>query len=217
MTVQPAKSAPQRVVLSGNYVRLEPIARHHAADLYAASIGEGVPERYRFLFEYPPASQADVEAWINKVALLDDQTYVAVIDKATNRALGRQGWMRIYPEHASIEIGGVYWGPAMARSRLATEALYLFARHAFDDLGYRRFEWKCNNRNEPSKAAALRFGFQHEGLFRQDRIVKGENRDTAWYSIIDGEWPALRTEYERWLAPDNFDGEGKQKTKLVTR
>ena len=217
MTVQPAKSAPQRIVLSGNYVRLEPIARHHAADLYTASIGEGVPERYRFLFEYPPASQADVEAWINKVALLDDQTYVAVIDKATNRALGRQGWMRIYPEHASIEIGGVYWGPAMARSRLATEALYLFARHAFDDLGYRRFEWKCNNRNEPSKAAALRFGFQHEGLFRQDRIVKGENRDTAWYSIIDGEWPALRTEYERWLAPDNFDGEGKQKTKLVTR
>ena len=217
MTVQPAKSAPQRIVLSGNYVRLEPIARHHAADLYAASIGEGVPERYRFLFEYPPASQADVEAWINKVALLDDQTYVAVIDKATNRALGRQGWMRIYPEHASIEIGGVYWGPAMARSRLATEALYLFARHAFDDLGYRRFEWKCNNRNEPSKAAALRFGFQYEGLFRQDRIAKGENRDTAWYSIIDGEWPALRTEYERWLAPDNFEADGRQKTRLVTR
>ena len=217
MTVQPAKSAPQRIVLSGNYVRLEPIARHHAADLYTASIGEGVPERYRFLFEYPPASQADVEAWINKVALLDDQTYVAVIDKATNRVLGRQGWMRIYPEHASIEIGGVYWGPAMARSRLATEALYLFARHAFDDLGYRRFEWKCNNCNEPSKAAALRFGFQYEGLFRQDRIAKGESRDTAWYSIIDSEWPALRTEYERWLAPDNFDGDGKQKTRLVTQ
>src|SRR5690606_3662459 len=114
--------------------------------------------------------------------------------KKTGRALGRQGWMRIFPEHASIEIGGGYWGPEMARSRLSTEALYLFARHAFDDLGYRRFEWKCNDRNEPSKAAALRFGFHFEGIFRQDRIVKGESRDTAWYSIIDGEWPEIRAE-----------------------
>jgi RimJ/RimL family protein N-acetyltransferase len=163
MTVQPAKSAPQRIVLSGNYVRLEPIAIHHAADLLAASIGEGVPERYRWLFEYAPTDQAAVETWINNVALLHDQTYVAVIDKASRRAVGRQGWMRIFPEHASIEIGGVYWGPAMARSRLATEALYLFARHAFDDLGYRRFEWKCNNLNEPSKRSAERFGFTFEG------------------------------------------------------
>ena len=217
MTIQPAKSAPQRIVLSGNYVRLEPIAIHHAADLYAASIGDGVPERYRWLYEYPPATQADIEAWINSVALLHDQTFVAVIDKASGRAVGRQAWLRIFPDHASIEIGGVYWGPAMARSRLATEALFLFARHAFDDLGYRRFEWKCNNLNEPSKAAALRFGFQYEGLFRQDRIAKGENRDTAWYSMIDGEWPALRAEYERWLAPDNFDAGGKQKTRLATR
>ncbi|MDB5587826.1 MAG: family N-acetyltransferase [Devosia sp.] len=217
MTVQPAKFAPQRIVLSGKYARLEPIAIHHAADLYAASIGEGVPERYRWLYEYPPATQADIESWINGVALLHDQTFVAVIDKASGRAVGRQAWLRIFPEHASIEIGGVYWGPAMARSRLATEALYLFARHAFDDLGYRRFEWKCNNLNAPSKAAALRFGFQYEGLFRQDRIAKGENRDTAWYSIIDGEWPALRAEYERWLAPDNFDADGAQKSKLVTR
>lgn len=105
----------------------------------------------------------------------------------------------------------------MARSRLATEALYLFARHAFDDLAYRRFEWKCNNRNEPSKAAAVRFGFQHEGVFRQDRIVKGESRDTAWFSIIDVEWPALRAEYERWLDPGNFDADGAQKTRLVAR
>lgn len=217
MTVQPAKSAPQRIILGGNYVRLEPIAIHHAADLYAASIGEGVPERYRWLYEYPPATQADIETWINSVALLHDQTFVAVVDKASGRAVGRQAWLRIFPDHASIEIGGVYWGPAMARSRLATEALFLFARHAFDDLGYRRFEWKCNNLNEPSKAAALRFGFQYEGLFRQDRIVKGQNRDTAWYSIIDSEWPALRSEYERWLAPDNFDADGKQKTKLLVR
>ncbi|HTN64025.1 MAG TPA: GNAT family protein, partial [Devosia sp.] len=205
MTVQPAKSAPQRIVLNGSYVRLEPIAIHHAADLYAASVGEGVPERYRWLFEYPPVAQADIERWINDVALRHDQTFVAIVDKASGRALGRQAWLRIFPEHASIEIGGVYWGPEMARTRLATEALYLFARHAFDDLGYRRFEWKTNNRNEASKAAALRFGFQFEGVFRQDRIAKGENRDTIWFSIIDSEWPALRAEYERWLAVDNFD------------
>ena len=125
--------------------------------------------------------------------------------------------MRIFPEHGSIEIGGVYWGLPMARTRLATEALFLFARHAFDDLGYRRFEWKCNNRNLGSKAAALRFGFQYEGLFRQDRIVKGESRDTAWFSIIDGEWPALRAEYERWLHPANFDAHGQQLSRLQTR
>jgi RimJ/RimL family protein N-acetyltransferase len=214
MTIVPAKSAPARIVLGGQYVRLEPIAIHHAADLYAASIGEGVPERYRWLFDYPPASQADIEHWIHAAALAKDVTMMAVVDKASGRAVGRQGWMRIFPEHASIEIGGVYWGPDMARSRLATEALYLFARHAFDALGYRRFEWKTNNLNTASKAAALRFGFQYEGLFRQDRIAKGENRDTAWFSIIDGEWPALRAEYERWLAADNFDADGGQRTKL---
>lgn len=217
MSIQPAKSAPQRIVLNGTYTRLEPLALHHAADLYAASIGEGVPERYRWLLKYPPADQADMEAWINGVALSQSENYVAVIDKASGHAQGHQGWMRIFPEHASIEIGGVYWGPAMARSRLATEALYLFARHAFDDLGYRRFEWKTNNLNEASKAAALRFGFRYEGLFRQDRIAKGENRDTVWFSIIDSEWPALRTEYQRWLAPANFDADGVQKSKLRTR
>jgi RimJ/RimL family protein N-acetyltransferase len=128
--------------------------------------------------------------------------------------VGQQAWMRIFPEHASIEIGGVYWGLPMARTALATEALFLFARHAFDDLRYRRFEWKCNNRNEASKAAARRFGFTYEGLFRQDRIVKGESRDTAWFSIIDGEWPPIRAEFERWLQPENFDADGVQRTQL---
>lgn len=211
----PARSAPERIVLDGRYARLEPIERRHAADIYAASIGEGVPERYRYLFNHAPLSVEEVEARIDEVNAGPDR-YVAIIDKATGRAEGQQGWMRIFPEHASIEIGGVYWGPAMARTRLATEALFLFARHAFDDLGYRRFEWKCNDRNLPSKAAARRFGFQYEGLFRQDRIVKGESRDTAWFSIIDSEWPALRTEYERWLSPENFDADGAQKTKLAT-
>lgn len=213
---QPAKSAPQPIVLEGRYVRLEPMARHHAADLVAVSNLPGGPERYRWLFNEAPATLAEAEAWIATVETGPDR-YVAIRDKASGGVVGQQAWMRIFPEHASIEIGGIYWGLPMARTRLATEALYLFARHAFDDLGYRRFEWKCNDRNEPSKAAARRFGFTHEGVFRQDRIVKGESRDTAWFSIIDGEWPALRAEYERWLSPENFDADGGQKTRLETR
>lgn len=212
---RPARGAPERIVLEGHYVRLEPLDIRHAADLLAASQGQGVPERYRWLYEYGPATLAEAQSFIERMHAGPDR-YVAVVDKASGRAVGRQGWMRIFPEHASIEIGGIYWGLAMARSRLATEAFYLFARHAFDDLGYRRFEWKCNNRNDPSKAAAQRFGFRYEGLFRQDRIVKGESRDTAWFSIIDSEWPALRAEYQRWLAPDNFGPDGMQKTRLET-
>lgn len=216
MSVEPAKGAPDRIVLEGRYVRLEPLELRHAPDLLTASQGDGVPERYRWLFEYAPESLAEAEDWIGRANASGDR-YVAVVDKASGKALGRQGWMRIFPEHASIEIGGVYWGPEMARSRLATEALFLFARHAFDDLGYRRFEWKCNNRNEPSKRSAERFGFSYEGLFRQDRIVKGESRDTAWFSMIDGDWPGIRAAYERWLDEGNFDGDGVERTKLKVR
>ncbi|GLQ12438.1 acetyltransferase GCN5 [Devosia yakushimensis] len=213
---QPAKSAPQRIVLEGHYIRLEPLDRQHAADLLAVSTMPGGAERYRWLFSEPPQTLAELEQRIAETNAGPDR-YVAVIDKANGRVEGQQGWMRIFPEHASIEIGGVYWGPRMARTRLATEALFLFARHAFDDLGYRRFEWKCNTLNLPSKAAAERFGFIYEGQFRKDRIFKGQSRDTDWYSIVDDEWPALRAEYERWLSPDNFDAQGQQKTKLKTR
>ena len=213
----PAKSAPERIILEGRYVRLEPIGPQHAGDLYEVSTMPGGVERYRWLFNNAPASLAEMEARIEGANAVSDPSYVAVIDKASGKAVGQQGWMRIRPEHGSIEIGGVYWGLPMARTPLATEALFLFARHAFDDLGYRRFEWKCNDRNEPSRAAATRFGFQFEGVFRQDMIIKGVNRDTAWFSIIDSEWPAMRAEYERWLNPDNFGPDGVQKTKLVTR
>jgi RimJ/RimL family protein N-acetyltransferase len=122
--------------------------------------------------------------------------------------------MRIVPEHGVIEIGSIYWGPRMARSRRATEALYLAARYVFDELGYRRFEWKCNNHNAPSKAAAERFGFSFEGIFRQHMIQKGQNRDTAWFAMLDSEWPARKAEYERWLAPDNFDDKEQQRSRL---
>lgn len=217
MSIKPAKSAPERIVLEGRYTRLEPLERRHAADLLAVSTMDGGAERYRWLFSHAPKNLQDMEARIDEANAGSDPAYVAIVDRVSGRALGQQGWMRIRPEHGSIEIGGVYWGLPMARTRLATEALYLFARHAFDDLGYRRFEWKCNDRNEPSKAAATRFGFKHEGVFRQDMIIKGESRDTAWFSILDREWPALRAEYERWLSPDNFDDAGQQKTRLATR
>ena len=212
----PAKSAPERIVLEGRFVRLEPLEQKHAADLFAVSSLPGGAERYRWLFSDAPKSLAEMEA---RIAAMDwgENRYVAVVDMASGTVLGQQGWMRIRPEHGSIEIGGVYWGLPMARTPLATEALYLFARHVFDELGYRRFEWKCNNRNEPSKAAATRFGFTFEGVFRQDMILKGESRDTAWFSMLDHEWPALRAEYERWLDPGNFDADGKQKSRLVTR
>ena len=216
MSVQPAKGVPERIVLEGRYVRLEPLEQRHAEDLFAVSTMPGAPERYRWLPSEAPASLQATADWIEMAQASPDR-YVAVIDQRSGKAVGRQAWLRIFPQHASIEIGGIYWGLPMARTPLATEALYLFAQHAFDDLRYRRFEWKCNNRNEPSKAAARRFGFQYEGLFRQDMIVKGESRDTAWFSIIDSEWPALWTEFERWLAPDNFDADGQQRTPLGGR
>jgi RimJ/RimL family protein N-acetyltransferase len=124
--------------------------------------------------------------------------------------------MRIDPAHGVIEVGNILYGHSLQRSVGATEAQYLLMRHVFEDLGYRRYEWKCNDKNAPSKRAALRFGFSYEGLFRQHMVVKGKNRDTAWFAMIDAEWPALRDAYERWLAPSNFDAAGKQKAALGT-
>lgn len=206
--------APDRRVLEGRYVRLEPIGPQHAADLYAASSVADADQRFAYLFETPPASLGEMQGWIAAQIGKDDPMVYAVVDRATGRAGGRQQLMRIVPKDGVIEIGGIYWGPSVSRSRLATEALYLTARHAFDDLGYRRFEWKCNDLNLPSKRAAQRFGFTLEGIFRQHMIVKGANRDTAWFSMLDGEWPLRRAAFERWLDPANFDRDGRQITAL---
>lgn len=209
---------PQRVPLDGLYARLEPLdPARHGDDLYAAAIAPGAADRFRYLFETVPSSRADFDAWLVKVATSDDPLFFAVIDKATGKAEGRQALMRIDPTHGVIEIGSIHWGPAIARSRVATEALFLFARYAFETLGYRRFEWKCHNGNEPSKRAAERFGFTFEGIFRQHMVAKGGNRDTAWFSIIDSEWPRLAAAYGRWLDPANFDGTGQQRQRLSVR
>lgn len=206
---------PSRVVLEGRYTRLEPVdAQRHGVQLLAASTGPGAEERFRYLFENPPADIADLETWLGKAETSSDPLFFAVIDRATGRAEGRQALMRVDPVHGVIEIGSILWGPSIARTRVATEALYLFACYAIETLGYRRFEWKCHNRNEPSKRAALRFGFSYEGLFRQHMVMKGENRDTAWFAMIDQDWPRLKAGYEAWLSPDNFDAGERQLSRL---
>ncbi|MSQ89757.1 MAG: N-acetyltransferase [Betaproteobacteria bacterium] len=205
---------PARLVLEGRYARLEPLSAGHAQDLFAASAAPGAEQRFAYLFDLPPASIADMNTWIANWGAGCDPLFSAVIDKASDRAAGRQALMRVTPEHGVIEIGHILWGPAIARTRVATEALYLAARHVFEALGYRRLEWKCNNLNAPSKNAALRFGFSFEGVFRQHMWGKGANRDTAWFSMLDAEWPSCKQEYERWLEPANFDAAGNQRSKL---
>lgn len=205
---------PERKVLEGRYVRLEPLsADQHGDGLYEASSVADADRRFRYLFDYPPETRADFQPWLEKAEASEDPLFFAVIDKASGKVAGRQTLMRIDPAFGVIEIGNIYWGPLISQKPAATEAQFLFAKYAFD-LGYRRYEWKCNNANEPSKRAAERFGFQFEGVFRQHLVVKGENRDTAWYSIIDKEWPLVRQAYDEWLDPSNFDAGGQQKRRL---
>lgn len=205
---------PKRLTIEGRYTRLEPLdAARHGSALFNASMADGADARFRYLFEVP-AERPEFDAWLAKAAANTDPMFWAVIDKKTGQAEGRQALMRIDQTHGVIEIGNILWGPAIAGHTVATEALYLFASHAFDVLGYRRFEWKCNDLNEPSKRAALRFGFSFEGVFRQHMVAKGANRDTAWFSIIDVEWPTLKARYQRWLSPQNFDASGLQVKRL---
>lgn len=212
--MQLPRPLPQARPLSGRYTHLLPIDEAHSDDLFAASSDKNAPERFRYLFEAPPSHREQMHEWVRRAKQSRDPLYFAVQDAQTQKIVGRQALMRIAPEHGVIEIGSIYWGLAMARTRLATEAFYLHAKYVFEELAYRRFEWKCHNLNEPSKKAALRFGFQFEGVFRQHMWVKGENRDTAWFAIIDQDWPKLKMEFERWLAPENFDEGKKQKSTL---
>ena len=209
---------PGRVVLDGRFCRLEPLdATKHGDDLFRASTPPDAAARFLYLFEEPPASRAELEAWLQKSAASTDPLYFAVIDKRTGKVEGRQTFMRIDPPNRVIEIGSIYWGPAISRTPVTTEANFLFAKYAFDSLGYRRYEWKCNALNAPSRAAAERFGFTYEGHFRRATIAKGRSRDTSWYSIIAEDWPRIRSAYEAWLSPDNFDADGQQRAKLMAR
>jgi RimJ/RimL family protein N-acetyltransferase len=204
---------PQRVPLEGDAVVLEPVDPvRHANDLFSAS--EGEPALWDYLAYGPFENQHVFTEWLKGRAASDDPLFYAVIDRASSQARGMASLMRIVPEHGVIEIGHIWFAPALQRTRQATEAIYLLARHAFDDLGYRRLEWKCDSLNLPSRRAAERFGFVFEGVFRQHMVVKGRNRDTAWFSIVDGEWPVIRAAFEAWLSLDNFDEEGQQRRTL---
>ncbi|HLD64618.1 MAG TPA: GNAT family protein [Pseudomonas sp.] len=207
---QPPAAQP----LTGRLVRLEPLERgQHGADLWQALQGpESDPKLWDYLPYGPFGERGNFDAWLDGLATTP--RFYAVIEQASGRALGLLSYLNIVPAHGSIEIGHICYGRAMQRTAGATEVIYLLARHAFE-LGYRRLEWKCNNLNARSKRAAERFGFCYEGLFRQHLVIKGRNRDTAWYALLDQEWPACREAFERWLAADNFDTQGRQKHSLA--
>lgn len=206
---------PGHCLLEGRYTLLDPLspARHGQA-LFQSALRPGAEDRFRYLFDEPPVDQLSFTAWLETASTSHDPLFFAVIDRATGRAEGRQALMRLDQIHGVIEIGHILWGPAIARTRVATEALALFAAYAFDTLGYRRFEWKCDSRNAPSRNAAARFGFTFEGIFRHHMVVKGESRDTAWFSIINPEWPWISAALTAWLAPSNFDEAGQQRRRL---
>ncbi len=203
-----------RVALEGELVRLEPVdVARHAGQLFAAQ--SSAPELWAYLPYGPFESETAFRVWLTERAATSDPLFYAIIERSSGRALGMASFLRVEQGHGVIEVGHIWYSPALQRTRLATEAMYVMARHVFDDLGYRRYEWKCNALNEPSRRAAVRLGFTFEGVFRQHMVIKGENRDTAWYSMLDGEWPAAKAAFEAWLRPENFDAEGRQLRSLA--
>ena len=207
---RPAKR-PERVTLRGRAVALVPLdADEHAAALFQAANGGDKDRVWTYLADGPYGDAAAFKAAIAAKAQSADPLFFAVLDNASGLAVGYQTLMRIDATHRAIEVGNVLYAPALQRTVGATEAQYLFARYVFDELGYRRYEWKCNAENEPSRRAAERLGFTFEGVFRQHMVVKGQSRDTAWFSMLDREWPARKRTFEAWLDPANFDENGLQ-------
>lgn len=205
---------PARAPLEGNSVILEPLdADRHGQDLFAAA--RGADESWRYLPYGPFAGRTEFDAWLRQHAATADPLAFAIIDRDAGAARGIATLMSIVPEHGVVEIGHIWLSPVLQRTREATEAIFVLARYSFDGLGNRRLEWKCDAANEPSRRAAERFGFVFEGVFRQHRMIKGRNRDTAWYSITDGEWPRVRAAFEAWLSADNFDATGRQRRSLA--
>lgn len=210
-----ARAQPPRSPIEGRYCRLEPLdSQRHAADLFAAYSKAPDGRDWTYMPVGPFADAAGYRDHAERAAASTDPLHYAVIELKTGRAVGTLALMRIDPANGVIEVGHVAFSPLLKRTPVSTEAHYLLMKHAFDQLGYRRYEWKCDSLNAPSRQAAGRLGFQFEGIFRQAVVYKGRSRDTAWFSILDREWPALRAAFERWLAPDNFDAQGQQRTSL---
>ena len=217
MTTSPIDASPapspQRVTLEGRYVTLAPLnAAAHAADLWKQVRGAEHDSLWQYLFDGPYPDFASFEAAIARKSSTGDPLFFSILREG--QAEGYASYMRIEPAHRVVEVGNILFTPALQRTAGATEAMYLMARHVFEDLRYRRYEWKCDALNEPSRRAAKRLGFTFEGIFRQHMIVKGKNRNTAWYSMLDTEWPERRKEFERWLEPANFSADGRQRSSL---
>jgi RimJ/RimL family protein N-acetyltransferase len=209
-----APARPAQVVLQGRFCLVEPLdVARHARALFEANGQDRDHRMWTYLFYGPFAAFDDYERWLTGSAAGTDPLFRAFVDRASGKATGLGAFMRIDPAAGSIEVGHIALSPMLQRSAAATEAMYLMMRHAFE-LGYRRYEWKCDSLNEPSRRAAERLGFTFEGVFRQATVYKGRSRDTAWYSVIDLEWPRLRDAFERWLDRANFDAAGVQRARL---
>ncbi|MGC1185139.1 MAG: GNAT family protein [Candidatus Dormiibacterota bacterium] len=215
--VDPSPAAlPGPVKLPGrdvDLVALDP--EEHGPALWESLRGQANDGLWAYLFDGPFSDASEFHATVKRLCQAEGYHFLAILDHATEAPLGWAALMRVEPRHRSIEVGYILYTPTLQRTRGATEAMYLLARYVFEELGYRRYEWKCNGLNTASRRAALRLGFTFEGVFRQHMIVKGRNRDTAWFSILDYEWPARRKRLEAWLEPSNFDETGRQKTALA--
>jgi RimJ/RimL family protein N-acetyltransferase len=190
-------------------------ADRHAADLFAAFAEAPDSRDWTYLSVGPFADAATYADYVREASAKQDPLHHAIIERASNKPLGTAALMRIDPRNGVIEIGTIAYAPRLQRSRAGTEAMFLLMTRVFDELGYRRYEWKCDALNAPSRRAAERYGFRFEGIFRQAVITKGRTRDTAWFSITDQEWPAVRQGFERWLSPENFDAQGRQRHPLA--
>jgi RimJ/RimL family protein N-acetyltransferase len=212
------RPAPPHSVMPGRWCRVEPIdVVRHGDDLFDANREDVDGRNWTYLTSEPLTDRDAYRAWLEKMSAGTDPFFHAIVDNHTNRAIGVAAFLRIDPANGVIEVGHINYSPRLQRTVMATEAMYLMMKRVFDELGYRRYEWKCDELNAPSRSAAERLGFSFEGIFRQAIVYKGRNRDTAWYSMLDREWPPLRAEYERWLDRSNFDEHGRQRTKLATR
>ncbi|HUS96689.1 MAG TPA: GNAT family protein [Hyphomicrobiaceae bacterium] len=205
---------PAREKLAGRTCWLEPLnAAAHADDLFSANALDVTDAGWTYSAVGPYANAEEYRRWADQAEVSEDPLYFAIMDPATGKPAGTATYMRIDPAQAVIEVGSIKYSPLLQKKTAATEAMYLMMAHAFA-LGYRRYEWKCDSHNQPSRDAAIRLGFQFEGIFRQAMVYKGRNRDTTWYSIIDTEWPTLKAAYETWLSPENFAPDGRQRQRL---
>jgi RimJ/RimL family protein N-acetyltransferase len=215
----PPRLIPDLSRISGRYVDLVAVdVKQHGAGLFGSFVNTDPDGAMWTYMPYGPfVSEITFVEWLTAKAELRDPWFYTIVDKASGQPLGMCSFMRADPVNGAIEIGNIWFSPMLQKSRMATEAIFLMMQYCFDELKVRRLEWKCDALNAPSRKAAARFGFTFEGIFRQHYIIKGRNRDTAWFSIIDQEWLPTRAGFELWLAPSNFDGQGYQKAKLILR